>query len=860
MLGTSTPAPVPNPHAQALQACIREALAEGPGMVHRWVQGLLAELRVAEEGARNYREKTALVEAGRTLATHRQRLEEGFVDQWAKAIQESLKNGGVVGASPSGRALSQLRFDELELMDDDQVQATVEVARVQQAVLVASDRALADLSSRLSKAQGFGVVKQEQNPLRPEVVIQALARTLEGVSQNAAVRSQWLQQGSKALAAELDVLYRHLGRLLDKQGVGLADYAVVQTAPAHGQRRSGSGLPSSGPSGSAFRPPDGADRSPGPASDFWADQPPPSYDDFRPSSLLTLNHLHRLLVSNPVPPSVQAITPVPVSVQPPAQGQAQTPASIQTPAQASAQTTAVGRGAIRPESVVRPMSAVVPEPPAVTVQQPAPADVAGSTAAAAPSPAGAAPLEVPAPTSYVGMERRRRDRDPTRSPTTINLDQVEAGQMADLAEEVVGMMLDGIARDQRLLPPVSDALRSLRPLFLRIARDQPRFFADRDNPARRLLDEMTQQSMAFTSPLDSGFGEFVGVLKNVVGRLLETDGHATAVVEKALHALQAGGDLEAVVADRAQAQDRAVASLLQAEQRFLLAEKVADEMRSRKDFARAPAFMQQFLTGPWSQVVAWARLQPPSTQAKTDGHVNPDMRYTGLVSDLLWSCRADVAARNRSRLVRVIPLLLRNLREGLQTIEYPQEKSCDFFNHLMVQHEVVLKADVEALLPVAAPAAAPPPPVRAAARTPVAEPALWMRPSESLESGFMDLPESEPEVAPEPMLDFADTVPMPLLDEPVAQQSTAPDLTVGSWVELLQSSGEWRRAKLAWASPHGTMYLFTIAGGKSMSMTRRSFESLCQQHRMRMVASQSVVDDALDGVMNAAVRNSTARG
>ena len=53
------------------------------------------------------------------------------------------------------------------------------------------------------------------------------------------------------------------------------------------------------------------------------------------------------------------------------------------------------------------------------------------------------------------------------------------------------------------------------------------------------------------------------------------------------------------------------------------------------------------------------------------------------------------------------------------------------------------------------------------------------------------------------------------------------------------------------------MYLFIVAGGKSISMTRRSLEAMCQRESVRLVSARSMVDDALDGVVAAAVRNST---
>jgi hypothetical protein len=68
-----------------------------------------------------------------------------------------------------------------------------------------------------------------------------------------------------------------------------------------------------------------------------------------------------------------------------------------------------------------------------------------------------------------------------------------------LASEVVLLMLNGIARDPRLLQPVKFILHQLEPALLRIARDDPRFFVDKQNPARRLLDEITQRSLAFNA-------------------------------------------------------------------------------------------------------------------------------------------------------------------------------------------------------------------------------------------------------------------------------------------------------------------------------------------------------------------------
>jgi hypothetical protein len=130
----------------------------------------------------------------------------------------------------------------------------------------------------------------------------------------------------------------------------------------------------------------------------------------------------------------------------------------------------------------------------------------------------------------------------------------------------------------------------------------------------------------------------------------------------------------------------------------------------------------------------------------------------------------------------------------------------------------------------------------------------WVKSREAADSGFMDLP--LPELSG---TDFADTLPeRDQRANPIGvQPPAAPPLPVGTWVELRRDSGDWIRLQLTWSSPHGTLYLFNGNGGRTTSMTRQNVDQLMQRGRMRLVATQSVVDDALTEVVDLAVRNST---
>jgi hypothetical protein len=127
---------------------------------------------------------------------------------------------------------------------------------------------------------------------------------------------------------------------------------------------------------------------------------------------------------------------------------------------------------------------------------------------------------------------------------------------------------------------------------------------------------------------------------------------------------------------------------------------------------------------------------------------------------------------------------------------------------------------------------------------------MWVGSREAEESGF--IPEDSA------MLDTGsgeEEAGRSMLTEPVA----ASDMRLGSWIEL-RVQGIWVRAQLTWASPHGTLFMFTAASGAAHSMSRRTMERLLAQGGMRIVSEGRLVDQALDQVAKAALKNSMKDG
>ena len=106
-----------------------------------------------------------------------------------------------------------------------------------------------------------------------------------------------------------------------------------------------------------------------------------------------------------------------------------------------------------------------------------------------------------------------------------------------LGQEVVRLMLDSQLNDDRLQPAVAVLIRSLEPVLLRLAQSDPRFFSDRQHPARQLLEWIVRRSLAYRSEAEPDFCRFLAALSQAVNVLTGPDLGA-ALFATVLHRLQ----------------------------------------------------------------------------------------------------------------------------------------------------------------------------------------------------------------------------------------------------------------------------------------------------------------------------------
>ena len=393
-----------------------------------------------------------------------------------------------------------------------------------------------------------------------------------------------------------------------------------------------------------------------------------------------------------------------------------------------------------------------------------------------------------------------------------------------LAEEVVRLMLDHVVQDDRVPGAVRMQLRALDALLVRLAKADPRFFIDRDHPARQLLDRVVQRGLGLDRLDQDGVQGFADCVATAVAGLLRGAGDASAFAH-ALDVLER--DWFEMEEQRRKQREAERAEREHGEKRVVLAQRFAQALMERFRTTGLPELVAAFLRGPWSQVLAEAHLRSGAESADPRG-------YLAVVEDLVWSVQPPTLPRDYARLVRLVPRLLARLNEGLVLIRYPREPIGLFLDELSVLHDKGLESHRRALTAARAVAQA-----RADAAADGAAEAAEEARREADSTGSS-------QQGPDSRAGLRERRARPRKSEDAPRQITgARELRVGDWVDL-QLGGNWVRAEMTWVSPNRSLFMFVSGAGLAHAMSRRTMDRLQSHGRLNLGAAPEKVDVVLD--------------
>lgn len=773
-----------------LQQCLDDAISRAPGILARCLDHMIAEHLASVTPGREVQVIESCSPVWLALMRHKMVWGQKLVQRLRGALERpddaSTSRIGLLGDSSL-----------LALLDEADQLEQVAYRRTLQLVATQAEPELAALDARMGLLLDAGRPALRKNPLRPSVFLGAIRDLMLGSEPDPAVRAQWLRALAEPLARELRALYSDLAGQLQQAQAGGYQVRLVNDTPA-------------GPV-PADPPPTGQG-----LLDEWFDLPglprpahamPAPPVDGTGSDHTELARVHSTLESSVFDRFLQdddAFFDQPLGSE--------------------------YRAALARERA--------------TVEEAAQAYRHDEAAVLASRQRHRGLAAVDRPARPVGVDSALSEADwgEMAYPHERARVLLELKSQATLVAQAVGLdlvrlMVEQVASDPLLLAPVREAVVALEPALLRLVLPEPRYFHQQGHAARALVEHISARSFRYNDEFSPEFAAFFAPVRDAINALnaMRVD-HPLMFAHVLADLMDAWTQEDRTEKERRQ---QGLNTVQRADQRQARANQIARAISQRPDIEGAPAFVLEFLYGPWALAMAEAEIAEPTGAAQA-------ALYDKTLSDLLWSIRKDATLDDPARLFQLLPALLQNLRHGLQRLGQSPNESRAFFDALMHLHEPALgllrarkRVQAKGLPSGAMPLEIEPEPIdyvepdpaTPEQRTPRPAEAPWLGLAEQEAAGFEDtlptqpqdlMPAAEPADAPASLTD--DASPDEVLDR----------LSTGDWVDLY-SHRDWLRAELVWVNPKRSLFMFVSQGGQTHSMTRRICVRLVQDRLLRPV-------------------------
>jgi hypothetical protein len=849
-------------------------------------------LGVLASAATRIFERDALINTQLDLRRHMSTFVLVFADTLAKRVTRELSPN-----RETGRSLAETDWQSLSLVDDSEVEEQMHADRIGQAISHGCEWELRELASYTGQLLGIGRAEHERNPLRGEVLGEAMYRAITSVSNE--------RESRKILARELaigmsrvmpqcyaDILKDFRARGIQPVGLSVRgvegpgnDIARDHVISGYDKLRRETGVSTGGGhfSGSAHVTFEdtgtGVPGKPGPATGRGGG---------------TGGHVGgpgQGFGGGGIPPGTGF-------------GAGQGGGHAGVPGVGAGAGTRPGASGAAGTSRNAPLGRGGPSGPAGPVTQTVQADAEMMALIRRLTFLATRPADLGGPTAPAGLGgtsgygSARSLGGPVTGASGFGdvasglmaanlirahreeLRQASTGALDHMVIDVVGSLFDQILSDPRVPPQMARQIARLQLPVLRVALQDNTFFSSRKHPVRRFVNRMASLAAAFED-LDEGTGkQFMARVRELVQEIVQGDFDQIELYSSKLTAL------ENFVAQQAKAEVEASAqavsvldgkeSDLRVQQRYML------QLRTAFTPLALPDYLRDFLTQVWSQAIALATRRE-GAQSDTVQRLKRAGR------DLVMSVQPKGSPALRKKFLMQLPPLMKDLNEGMKLVGWPEAAQKDFFGKLLPAHADSLKAaplseldynllakQVEGVFstPVPEPdALLRDVPITSTAGTAVAALEPQFSDTEAQQIGLVaetavdwskevdiDLTATEPE--PEPVNSAPDTQPVDLnldlaatLDINLELGSDPAEPTQGvqlmdhvklGFAYRMHLNDQWQKVRLSYVSPGRAFFVFTRGKRhtETVSLTARMLSRMCETGRFKAFESSYLIERA----------------
>ena len=444
------------------------------------------------------------------------------------------------------------------------------------------------------------------------------------------------------------------------------------------------------------------------------------------------------------------------------------------------------------------------------------------------------------------------------------LRQHATGALDHMVIDVIASLFDQILSDAKVPPQMARQIARLQLPVLRAALGDNSFFSSRRHPVRRFINRIASLGTA-VDDFDGDDGRaLLTRVASLVQDVVDGDFDQIDVYEQKLQ------QLEVFIAAQAKAQVLAAGSadavMARKEDQLRVQQRFAHELEGALKGLPVPVYLREFLAGTWSRAIASAAMDEGA-----DGPLTLRLRNAG--RELVMSVQPKGTPAHRQLFLRQLPQLMKDLNTGLDRIGCPDEERRNFFGQLLPAHAESLKGQalstlehnllakqVDGALATPLPRVADLPAAGAgsaqsvAALQAMASPAVFTA-AEARAVGLVDeasvdwAGSVDIDLSAEPELTAVDIdiagLPAPEAVEPTRGKSLADHVQIG-FAYQMQLQGDWQKVRLAHVSQGRSFFVFTHGAKQreTVSMTHRMLVRLCEAGRLRAMESAYLLERA----------------
>ncbi|MEC4719333.1 DUF1631 family protein [Noviherbaspirillum sp. CPCC 100848] len=277
------------------------------------------------------------------------------------------------------------------------------------------------------------------------------------------------------------------------------------------------------------------------------------------------------------------------------------------------------------------------------------------------------------------------------------LDLQKASVLERMIVDVLALLFEIMVEDPKIPPKVRQQIARLQIPVLKAAIIEPGLLHDEGHPARRLLNRI---GSAATSAGSGDSIDSVGIdaqrleaeVERLASRILNEFNSSTVVFEDSLAAL------ERFLLEFVREDDRATAQAIEAVEAAERCSILLSNARNLLCEVLPPLNVDErvsdFILREWPHVLVRAARQDGEAGVAAGAADSLVQRHRGMLPELIWSIQDKQTPEDRSALMRMLPGLVKGLRQAFSLIQLPEDEGGEILDVLVELHTRNLRGTV----------------------------------------------------------------------------------------------------------------------------------------------------------------------